>query len=64
MPPPNTPIVFADDIVQGYTKQILEIAVPDPLTAGQNSVLNSVINYSKGKGVNGTDIEIIIQVIE
>ena len=36
-----------------------EIAVPDPLIGGQNGVLQNVINYAKGKGVNGGDIQII-----
>ncbi len=64
MPPPNVAIEFAGDIVIGYNKQVLEIAIPSPLLGGQNAVKANLIEYAKFKGYNGTDIEIIITVIE
>ena len=64
MPPPNVGVTFDGVTVSGYNKQILEIAIPDPLVGGSVDVLTSVTNYAKGKGVCGSDIEIIIQVIE
>jgi hypothetical protein len=64
MPAPNVPITFAGKTVMGYNKQVLEIAIPDPLVGFQETVKDNLVAYAKGKGHNGKDIDIIITVIE
>lgn len=64
MPPPNIGVTFGGQSVAGYSKQILEIAIPDPLIGEQLNVFTSVTNYAKGRGVGGSDIEVVIQIIE
>ena len=64
MPPPEVGLRMGDEFVVGYEKQVLKIAVPDPLNVNQQRALASAKAYGKGKGVNGSDIEITISVIE
>ncbi|MDH3246243.1 MAG: hypothetical protein OEM26_16590, partial [Saprospiraceae bacterium] len=56
-------IAFAGEVVEGYNQQVLEIVVPDHLTS-QSIILDRIKEYAKGKGINNSDIVVIIQVFE
>jgi len=64
IPDPDIGLSYAGQTVIGYSNQVLHIAIPNPLDVNQNIVLQSIIEYAKGKGVDGRDIEIIIEIIE
>ncbi len=64
MPSPDIGLQYAGDVVIGYEKQVLKIAIPDVINSNQERVLAAVRTYGKGKGVNGTDVEVIISIIQ